>query len=133
MIELMHQNRGVGLAANQVAVPLRIFIANPTGEQGKERVFINPQIIETTGWIESEEGCLSVPQIQTNIRRQQKVAVKAIDLKGNPFEMRAEGLLARIIQHETDHINGKIILDRMSRIAKISHRRQIQYLEQQVS
>ena len=130
MIELMYQNRGVGLAANQVGIPLRLFVANPTGERGKELVFINPQIVETNGWAESEEGCLSVPQIQTNIRRQQKVTVRAIDLKEHPFEVPAEGLLARIVQHENDHINGKTILDRMSRIARMAHRRQIKYLEQ---
>ena len=131
MIDLMHQNRGVGLAGNQVAVALRIFVANPTGEEGDDRVFINPQIEETSQWAEQEEGCLSVPQIYTKIRRHRKLVVTATDLNGNTFETAGEDLLARVVQHEIDHLDGKTILDRMSKVARLSNRRQIKYLEEQ--
>jgi peptide deformylase len=129
MIQIMHETKGVGLAANQVGIPLRMFVANPTGESGKDLVCINGEIIDPEGWVEAEEGCLSVPQIYSNIRRQQKLTFRARDLKGRTFELQAADLLARIIQHETDHLDGRLILDRMGTAAKLSHRRQIKYLE----
>ncbi len=131
MLELMYQNKGVGLAANQVAVPLSLFVANPTGEKQDELIFINPEIIEQEGWDEAEEGCLSVPQIYTKIRRRKKIVAQAIDITGKQFEIAADNLLARIIQHETDHLLGKTIVDRMSPLAKISNRRQLKLLEEQ--
>ncbi len=133
MIDLMYQYKGVGLAANQVAVPLRVFVANPTCEKGDELVFINPEIIEENGWAEAEEGCLSVPQIYTTIRRRKKIVVVATDISGKQFEIPADDLLARIIQHETDHLYGKTIVDRMSPLAKLSNRRQLKLLEEQLS
>jgi len=133
MLELMYQYKGVGLAANQVAIPVRLFVANPTCEPGNEMVFINPKIMETAGWAEAEEGCLSVPQIYTKIRRRQKIVAVATDLNGKQFEIPANDLLARIVQHETDHLDGKTIVDRMSPLAKISHRRQLKLLEDQLT
>lgn len=130
MIELMHQHKGVGLAGNQVAVPLRIFIANPTFEEGKDLIFINPEILEVADWNESEEGCLSVPQINVNIRRRKKVIISAIDLSGKAVEIVADQLLARIVQHEIDHLDGKTIIDRMSKLARLTNRKQIKYLEE---
>ncbi len=130
MIELMHQYRGVGLAGNQVAVPLRIFVANPTCEEGEDIVFINPEIIEVADWNESEEGCLSVPQVNVNIRRRKKIVVSATDLSGKAVEMPADQLLARIVQHELDHLDGKTIIDRMSKLARLTNRKQIKYLEE---
>ncbi|MFA5864903.1 MAG: peptide deformylase [Phycisphaerae bacterium] len=129
MIEIMHECKGVGLAANQVGLGLRLFVANPTGESGKDMVFINARITEAEDWTEAEEGCLSVPQVYSKIRRHQKVTAQALDAKGKPFEIQVADLLARIIQHETDHLDGKLILDRMPITAKIAHRRQIKYLE----
>jgi peptide deformylase len=129
MFEIMRESKGVGLAATQIGLPYRIFVANPTGEPKDDRVFINGRITESEGWLEAEEGCLSVPQVYSNIRRHQKVTIEAVDLEGKPFTVTATDLLARIIQHETDHLDGRLILDRMSTIAKLSHRRQIKYLE----
>ncbi len=133
MLDLMYEYKGVGLAANQVAVPLSVFVANPTGEKGNELVFINPEIVEELGWAEAEEGCLSVPQIYTKIRRRKRIVAVATDLSGKQFEMPAEDLLARIIQHETDHLHGKTIVERMSPIAKLANRRQLKLLEEQLA
>lgn len=129
LLEKMRESKGVGLAANQVGIPLRIFVANTAGEAGKDMVFINGEIIDSEGWTEAEEGCLSVPQIYTKIRRHQKAVIHAVDIKGIPFELEATELLARVLQHETDHLDGKLIIDRMSLAAKIANRRQIKYLE----
>jgi len=131
MIELMHACRGVGLAANQVGIPLRLFVANPGGEEGEDRVFINPQIIDESGWVEHEEGCLSLPQIYAPIRRREKCVIEALDLSGKAIRQSAEGLLARIFQHETDHLAGRLILNRMSAVSRMSARRQLRYLEEQ--
>jgi peptide deformylase len=130
MIELRSSNNGVGLAAPQVGLPLRLFVVNPTGEAGDEIVFINVEFLDGIGWAEDEEGCLSLPQIYGKVRRRQKVTVRAQDIKGETFELQAEDLLARILQHESDHLDGKLIIDRMSAIAKLSNRRQIKYLEE---
>jgi len=129
MIDLMHRNKGVGLAANQVGVPLRVFVASPTGQPGDDRAYINIEFLEASGWAEAEEGCLSLPQIYGNVRRNQKIKIEAWDVKGNRFEVQATDLLARILQHETDHLDGKIIIDRMNMVGKMANRRQIKYLE----
>ncbi len=130
MIEMMHSSKGVGLAANQVGVSLRLFVANPTGEVGKDMVFINGEIRNAEGWEEHEEGCLSVPDVYAKIRRNKKLVIQAVDLAGHPFEMQATDLMARVIQHETDHLDGRLIIDRMSTVARLAHRRQIKYLEE---
>jgi peptide deformylase len=130
MIKLMYETKGVGLAAPQVGHSKRVFVASPTGEAGKEMIFINPELVEGEGSVEAEEGCLSVPQVYSKIRRHQKVTIRAQDIYGTFFELKATELLARIVQHETDHLDGKLILDRMSNLAKMSHRRQIKYLEE---
>lgn len=131
MLEIMRETKGVGLAATQVGLPYRIFVANPTGEAKDDLVVVNGRITDAEGWVEAEEGCLSVPQIYSNIRRHQKVTLEGVDVKGQPFTVTATDLLARIFQHETDHLDGRLILDRMSTVAKLSHRRQIKYLEEQ--
>jgi peptide deformylase len=129
MIEIMHETKGVGLAANQVGIAIRLFVCNPSGQEGQDLVFVNGEIVESEGWVEAEEGCLSVPQIYSNIRRSQKVTFRARDVKGRSVELQAADLLARVIQHESDHLDGRLILDRMSPVSKLAHRRQIKYLE----
>jgi peptide deformylase len=129
MLELMHSNKGVGLAANQVGIPLRLFVANHTGEPADDKAYINIEFLEAAGWAEAEEGCLSLPQIYGNVRRNQKVTIEAYDVKGNRFEIQAADLYARVLQHESDHLDGKMIIDRMNMVAKIANRRQIKYLE----
>ncbi|MFM2218904.1 MAG: Peptide deformylase 1 [Planctomycetota bacterium] len=116
MFDIMYENRGVGLAANQVNLPLRLFIANPTGEKGngEELVFLNPVIRRSTGSAESEEGCLSLPGIHAAVKRNKSLHVKAYSMEGREIDMQVDGFLARIIQHEIDHLDGVLFIDRVS-------------------
>ena len=130
MGEIMHAARGVGLAAPQVGLAIRMFVVNPTGVPGPDdTVFINPEITDRKGQVVEEEGCLSCPGIHTRVKRNAEVTVRAAGLDGGVFEVAAEGLLARIVQHELDHLNGTLIIDRMSTVAKLSNRRTIKELE----
>jgi peptide deformylase len=115
MFELMYAAKGVGLAANQVDLPYRFFIVNEQGdpEKGAEMVFINPVLSRQKGLAEAEEGCLSLPGLYADIKRSEKVTVDAYSLSGEPVHLEAEGLLARVVQHETDHLNGKLFIDRL--------------------
>ena len=113
MIEVMFENRGVGLSANQIGVNKRIFIASPRMKRDEVFIFINPKIVRKYGRAMDEEGCLSVPGISAFIQRYKDVEVEALNLEGKLFRMKAEGLTARIIQHEIDHLNGRIFLDRV--------------------
>src|SRR6202012_455163 len=102
---------GIGLAANQVALPFRFFILNLTADpeqKEQEQVFINPEIVKRHSSIEDEEGCLSFPGLYGKVRRARKIKVQAFDLSGNPVEIDAEDLASRAIQHETDHLAGKL-------------------------
>lgn len=111
MFSTMNAAQGVGLAAPQVGVAKRYFVL--TADDGVKRVFINPQIISTSEEMgDYEEGCLSLPGFSENIRRPQKVTVQALNEFGKPFTIEADGLLARIIQHENDHLDGVIYIDR---------------------
>lgn len=122
MFDLMYEAKGIGLAANQVGLPYRFFIANATGdpaEEEEELVFINPVITKKFGgWKEGEEGCLSLPQLYGQVNRAQEVIVEAYDLDGQGFEIECDDLMARVIQHETDHLDGVLFIDRMSEIAR---------------
>lgn len=130
MIELMHEAPGVGLAAPQVGLPLRMFVANPTGEQGDDRVYINPQLVNPQGPnAPREEGCLSLPGINVEVRRPSAITIRATDEQGQPFEDSADDLLARIWQHEYDHLQGVLIIDNMSMIDRMANRRAIRELE----
>jgi len=129
MIELMLKHKGIGLAAPQVGVPLRLFIISLDMDKDKVKVFINPTVTPTGELDTMEEGCLSVPGISTKIRRCTQCTVTATDLDGVEFTEGAEGLYARCLQHEFDHINGITIADRMGSAAKIAHRRQLKKLQ----
>ncbi len=120
MAETMYAAPGVGLAANQVGVLLRVFVIDIASddEPSDLRVFINPEIVETDGTQTWEEGCLSFPGVTEEIRRAERVRVKALDRDGNPFELEADGLLAVAIQHETDHLNGVVMLDKLSAVKR---------------
>lgn len=129
MYDIMHQNKGVGLAAPQAGVPLRLFIISLDGSRENVKVYINP-IVRPDGELDViEEGCLSVPGIWSKIRRYKKATVTATDLDGNEFTEEAEGLYARALQHEYDHIEGMTIVNRMGSTAKIAHRKQLKKLE----
>jgi peptide deformylase len=131
MTDIMLENKGVGLAAPQAGVPLRLFIISLGGTRENVKVYINPDITPSGEFDAIEEGCLSVPGIYTKIRRYKKCTVTATDLQGNEFTEEAEGLYARALQHEFDHIEGTTIVNRMGQVAKIAHRRQIKKLEEQ--
>jgi peptide deformylase len=115
MFELMYEFRGVGLAATQVDLPVRLFIINESGQKGtgEEQVFINPVLSQPKGTDEAEEGCLSLPGVYAPVRRPKQVHVQAYDLKGMEFKQTVDGFLARIIQHEFDHLNGIMFIDRI--------------------
>lgn len=130
MTDIMLENKGVGMAAPQAGVPLRLFIISLDANREAVKVYINPTVTPTTDELDSiEEGCLSVPGIRTRIRRFKKCKVAATDLEGNEFTEEAEGLYARALQHEYDHIEGITIADRMGSAAKIAHRRQLKALQ----
>ena len=114
MAETMYAAPGVGLAATQIGEPHRIFVVDTAGEDepSKLQVFINPEIITREGDLTWEEGCLSFPGVMEEIDRAAKVRVRALDAEGKPFELEAEGLLAVACQHELDHLDGVLILDR---------------------
>jgi peptide deformylase len=117
MAETMYAAPGVGLAATQVGIRKRLFIidvATADEEPSDLRVFINPEIIETEGETTFNEGCLSFPGIREDIDRASRVKVRAQDRDGKPFELEADGLLAIAIQHENDHLDGKLMIDHLS-------------------
>lgn len=116
MAETMYAAPGIGLAATQVDRHIRLIIIDVTENKSKLQVFINPEIINKSGDCESEEGCLSVPGIYESVTRAEEVTVKALDLDGQAFELTADGLLAVCIQHEIDHLNGKVFVNYLSRL-----------------
>ena len=131
MTEIMIKHKGIGLAAPQAGVPLRLFIISLDGTEQNVKVYINP-IVTPNGKVGSnEEGCLSVPGVWTKIRRYKKCSVTATDLDGNEFSEEVEGLHARALQHEYDHIEGITIVNRMTQTARIAHRRQLKKLAEQ--
>jgi peptide deformylase len=131
MTDIMLENKGVGLAGPQVGVPLRIFIISLDSTREAVRVYVNPIVTPTTDHLQpTDEGCLSVPGVFTKIRRYKKCSVTATDLDGNGFTEQAEGLYARALQHEYDHIEGLTIVNRMSQAAKIAHRKQLRKLKE---
>ncbi len=111
MYSLMKKNQGIGLAANQVGLDLSLAVI-----QVKDKVFklVNPRIIKKTGTIKFEEGCLSFPGLSLEIKRARKVWVSALNEDGDPLDIEAEGILAVVFQHEIDHINGIVFIDRVS-------------------
>jgi peptide deformylase len=133
MLELMYEHRGLGLAANQVFLPYRIVVLNPTGDpqqRDKEGVLLNPVILERKGTIEGEEGCLSFPDLFQKIRRAKTVAVQAYNLKGEVIDKVVSDLEARLWQHEVDHLDGILFIDKMGTIAKLSSRGKLKEFEQ---
>lgn len=122
MFELMYAAKGVGLAANQVDLPIRMFVANleANPEKGEELVFINPIVSNPKGTEEQEEGCLSLPGLYGTVIRPKQVRVAAYNLRGEEVDMVATGLLARVVQHELDHLDGVLFIDRMKALAQNS-------------
>lgn len=116
MAETMYAAPGIGLAATQIDVHLRLVVIDTSEDKNALMVLINPEILSAEGETTYEEGCLSVPGIYEEVKRAEKVKVKALDREGKPFELETDGLLAICIQHEIDHLNGKVFIERLSRL-----------------
>ncbi len=114
MLETMYDARGIGLAATQVNEGVRLLVLDLSEERNDPKVFINPEIIERDGSQTCEEGCLSVPGIYAEVKRAERIRVRALDTEGESFELEADGLLAVCIQHEIDHLDGKVFVDYLS-------------------
>jgi peptide deformylase len=114
MAETMYAAPGIGLAATQVDVHKRIIVMDLSDTRDELRVFINPELLEAEGEAECEEGCLSVPGYYDKVVRAAKIRVRALDENAVPYELDAEGMLAVCIQHEMDHLVGKVFVDRLS-------------------
>ncbi|MES1981281.1 MAG: peptide deformylase [Pseudomonadota bacterium] len=114
MAETMYAAPGVGLAATQVDVHQQIIVIDTSETQDELQVFINPEIIARSGDIEREEGCLSVPGIYEEVRRAERVTVRALNAEGQPYTLEADGLLATCVQHEIDHLKGKVFVEYLS-------------------
>lgn len=134
MFDLMYEHRGVGLAANQVDLPYRLFILNPDNEESGrdgELVFINPVITQRKGMVEQEEGCLSFPEIYAPVRRPEKVTVTAYNLAGQEVTYHLDGLLARAVQHESDHLDGVVFIDHLTPANRLKVKEALADLERQ--
>lgn len=126
MFETMYAAPGIGLAATQVNVPLRVLVLDVSEERNAPRCFVNPEILAREGDEEMEEGCLSVPGVYDRVRRAERIRVRALDRDGQPFELDADGLLAVCIQHEIDHLDGKLFVDYLSALKRQRIRKKLE-------
>ena len=126
MAETMYQAPGIGLAAVQVDVALRVVVIDISPERNALHEFVNPEIVMRDGVHIMEEGCLSVPGVYDTVQRAQQVRVRALDRNGHPFELDADGLLAVCIQHEIDHLDGKVFVDYLSRLKQQRIRKKLE-------
>ncbi|MGL5741773.1 MAG: peptide deformylase [Legionella sp.] len=131
MFETMYHARGVGLAAPQIGVSLRLSVIDVVGDKKNQLVIINPEIFASEGEKKFEEGCLSVPGAYDTVIRAEKVTVTALDRTGKPFEIKADGLLAECLQHEIDHMNGKLFVDLLSPLKKAMARKKLEKFKRQ--
>ncbi len=132
MIETMYEADGIGLAATQVNVHKRLLVLDISPERDQPMVFINPEVEPLTDEREGyEEGCLSVPGFHERVERPARVRVRALDRDGQPFEMEADGLLAVCLQHEIDHLNGRLFVDHISRLKRSRIRKKLEKVHRQ--
>lgn len=131
MLETMYQENGVGLAATQVNIHLRMAVIDTSEDRDQPMVLINPEIIEQSGEEESEEGCLSVPETNANVKRSEFVTVEYQDLDGKMQTLAADGLLAVCIQHELDHLQGKLFIDYLSSLKQKRIKIRLEKLQRQ--
>ena len=129
MLVLMREAKGVGLAAAQVGINRRLFVMNATGEPADDLIIVNPELSEMEGSEQSEEGCLSLPELRVEIDRSKHARLYALDVHGNPIDRLADGYEARVWQHEFDHLNGILLIDRMGAVARALHRGLLRDLE----
>jgi peptide deformylase len=133
MIETMYQAPGVGLASNQVGEPCRIILWDTSAkdEPNDLVVLINPEIVETDGLVVYEEGCLSVIDYAADVKRAERITVKGLDREGNPVLLKKEGLPAIVLQHEIDHLDGMLFIDRISTLKRELYKRRLKKLLKQ--
>lgn len=134
MFDLMYEAKGLGLAATQVALPFQFIVMNISGDasqKDKEQVFINPTLVERKGIMEGEEGCLSFPGLFQKVRRAKSVKIKAYNLEGQEVEVVASDLASRAWQHEIDHLNGVLFIDKLGVIGKMAARGALKELEEE--
>jgi peptide deformylase len=132
MFELMYEHRGIGLAATQVDLPYRLFIINlesDPAKQDQEFVFLNPVLSNRKGTAEAEEGCLSLPGLYADVKRPERVTINAYTLGGQEVNMDLSGLFARAVQHEVDHLDGVLFIDRLSPTAELTVRPAVEEFE----
>ncbi len=116
MLETMYAAPGIGLAATQVNVPLRVVTLDVSDDKNEPLALVNPEVVTCDGELETEEGCLSVPGVFDMVSRAERIRVRALDRNGDPLELEADDLLAVCIQHEIDHLDGKLFVDHLSRL-----------------
>ena len=127
MTEIMYENKGIGLAAPQVGENVRLITVDLSGPDKREdlKVFVNPVLSRPEGEVDSEEGCLSVRGYRSTVTRAEKVHLSAMDLDGNPVELDADDLMAICLQHEVDHLNGVLFIDRISKLKRTLYERKL--------
>ncbi|HKK05918.1 MAG TPA: peptide deformylase [Gammaproteobacteria bacterium] len=133
MFETMYDAPGIGLAATQVNVHRRVIVIDVSEEKNEPHVFINPEILSKDGVEETEEGCLSVPGIYEKVQRADRIRVRALGRDGEPFELETDGLLAVCIQHEMDHLDGKLFVDYLSELKRQRIRKKLHKHTQRVA
>ena len=131
MFETMYKAPGIGLAAVQVNVPKRVVVIDITEDHSQQLCLINPQVLEAHGEEKMDEGCLSVPGVYEEVKRAERILVRALDRDGKAFEMEADGLLAVCIQHEIDHLDGKLFVDYLSGLKRQRIRKKLEKQERQ--
>ena len=131
MLELMYSCKGIGLAGPQAGLDRSIVVLNPSGKQEDELVLVNPKIVDSSGECKFEEGCLSFPGIFTKIVRPEQVTCNARLLDGREISFECNGLVARIVQHELDHLDGVLLVDRMSSVQRKAHQRDLRRLRKE--
>ena len=130
MVETMYETEGVGLAAPQVGRNIRLFVYDISPDRNDPHALANPRILEKSGAEVMEEGCLSVPGLRGKVRRAARVVVEGQDLEGNPVRLEAEGLGARVFQHEIDHLDAVLFCDRLSAAKRLLVRRHLRKMEE---
>lgn len=134
MFALMYANKGIGLAANQVDLPYRLFIVNLTGDAeqpDQEHVFLNPVLSGRKGSKEDEEGCLSIPGLYGQVKRPEKITLNAFTLQGEEIAAELSGMFARVVQHEVDHLDGVLFIDKLSPTASLAAKEPLEEFELQ--
>ena len=133
MFETMYDAPGIGLAATQIDVHQRVIVIDVSEDKSEPMVFINPELLEEEGKNVHEEGCLSVPGFYESVERPEKIRVKAFDEHGKEYELEAEGLLATCVQHEIDHLNGKVFVDYVSGLKRDRIRKKLEKQQRKAS